>query len=103
MPPIAGILLTVTTRVAAAVPQLLVTEYDIVAVPVDTPVTRPVASTAALAGVDEVHTPPLTALLNKVVAPTHTVAVPVTVPALGSRLTVTTLVAEAVPQALVTV
>jgi hypothetical protein len=50
-----------------------------------------------------VHTPPVTALLNVVVAPAHTVAVPVIEPADGAALTVTAAMVVAVPQSLVTV
>lgn len=96
--------LTVTTRVAIAVPQLFVTVYDIVLVPAITPLTMPVAepmvATAVL--VDD-QMPPVILLLNDVVAAGHTVAVPDIVPASVVELMVTTRVAAAVPQLLETV
>ena len=49
------------------------------------------------------HAPPVAASLNPVVAPAQTVAVPVMVPADGNGLTVTIVVAAAVPQPFVTV
>ncbi len=48
-----------------------------------------------------VHVPPVTVLLNVVVEPIQTVAVPVIVPALGANDTVTVFVAAAVPQPVV--
>ncbi len=74
-----------------------------VVVPADTPVTTPDAPTVARAGIEELHTPPPTPLLNVVVAAGQTVAVPVMVPALGRRLTVKITDADAVPQLFVTV
>jgi hypothetical protein len=48
---------------------------------------------------DELHTPPLTALLNVEVVPTHTLPAPEIVPAEGTVVfTVTTPVATPVPQ-----
>ena len=101
--PALGGMLTVTTAVAAAVPQLLVTVYDIVVVPGATPVTIPVAPTVATAGVTALHTPPPAALVNAVVAVGQTISVPVILPALGDGSTVTTTVAAAVPQLFTTV
>ena len=74
-----------------------------VAVPADTPVTMPVLPTVATVVAVLLHTPPVVASLNPVVAPAQTIAVPVIVPADGKGLTVTTLIAAAVPQPLVTV
>ena len=74
-----------------------------VAVPADTPVTVPVLPTVATVVVVLLQAPPVVASLNPVVDPAQTVAVPVIVPADGNGLTVTTLVAAAVPQPLVTV
>jgi hypothetical protein len=51
--------------------------YLIIAVPADTPVTTPEASTEAMAGLTLLHVPPGTALLNAVVAPRQTPAIPV--------------------------
>ena len=94
MVPAFGEGLTVTIVVVAAVPQAFVTVYDIVVVPVATPVTMPLREPiVAVAGVTDVHTPPPVALLRVVVAEGHTVAVPVIVPADGSALTVVILVA----------
>ena len=72
-----------------------------VVLPAATPVTMPVAEpTDAVAGAADDHVPPLTASPRVVVAASQTAAVPVIVPALGSGLTVTTLVVTAVPQEL---
>ena len=59
-------------------------------VPALTPVTTPLASTVALAGLTDVQAPPPAASAKFVVEPAHTVAVPVMVPATGIGLTVTT-------------
>ena len=59
----------------------------------------PIVATAVLL---LVHAPPVVVLLNDVVAVAQTIAVPVIVPATGSGLTVTSIVAVAVPQLLVT-
>ena len=72
------------------------------AVPAVAPVTIPVAVTAATAALLLLHVPPAVASDNVVVAPVHTVVVPVIVPAVGVAVTVTVAVAVAVPQALVT-
>ena len=74
-----------------------------VVVPADTPVTIPVALTVARAGIEELHAPPPTPLLNEVVAVGQTVAVPVIVPAFGKRFTVNIIDVAAVPQLFVTV
>jgi len=67
------------------------------------PVTTPVLPTVAMPVEPEVQTPPPIASLSVVVAPAQTVAVPVIVPALADELTVTTVVALALPQPFVTV
>ena len=85
---------TVTTTVALAVPQLLITEYDITAVPAEAPVTMPVDPTVAIAGEPETQEPPPVASLRLRVAPVHTVGVPRIVPGLGKGLTVTIAVTE---------
>jgi hypothetical protein len=103
MVPASGSGLTVTICVATAVPQLFVTVYDIVAVPADTPVTTPLVLTVAIPEAPVLHVPPLTELLNVVVLPAQTVAMPVIAPASGSGLTVTICVVTAVPQLFVTV
>ncbi len=94
---------TVTTAVAAAVPQLLTTVYDMVDVPGAIPVTTPVALTVATPVLTLLHTPPIVPSVRLVVVVGHSVNVPVIVPALGVALTVTTAVAATVPQLLVTV
>ncbi len=100
--PAFGAGLTVTIAVAAAVPQLLVTVYDMVDVPAATPVTTPVALTVATPVDTELHTPPIAASVKLVVVVGQTTRPPVIVPATGAGLTVTTAVAAAVPQLLVT-
>jgi hypothetical protein len=95
--PAVGIAVTVATLVAIAVPQLLVTAYDIVALPPESPVTFPSSSTYAMVSSLLLHTPPVVALLNTVRLSSHTVAVPVIVPALGKGFTVTTVVATQLP------
>jgi hypothetical protein len=101
--PGAGSGLTVTTIVAAAVPQLLVTVYDMIVVPADTPVTVPEELTVAIAVSVLLHAPPGAASLSDVVDSAHTVAVPAMLPATGNAFTVTNVVATAVPQLFVTV
>jgi hypothetical protein len=66
------------------------------------PVTIPVGVTVATLSALELHAPPLTQLPNVVVEPAHTDALPVIVPASGMAFTVTTLMAFAAPQLLVT-
>ena len=84
--------LTVTTCVAAAVPQLLVTEYDMVVVLAATPLTIPDVPTIAIASLALVHEPPAMVLPNEVVLPTQTDAIPVIEPATGKGFTVTDVV-----------
>ena len=65
---------TVTTVITLPPERL----YEMFAVPAATPVTTPVAEfTVAIPVLPLLHVPPLVALLNVVVLPTHTVAVPV--------------------------
>ena len=72
-------------------------------VPADTPVTMPLAEPiVATAGVLLLHVPPVVMLERVVVAPIHVVSVPVMGDEIA-ELTVTTLVATALPQALLTV
>ena len=71
-------------------------------VPALTPVTRPVALIVATPGDTLLHTPPAATSVNWLVAAAHSVVVPVIVPALRG-LTLTNVVAAAVPQLLVTV
>ena len=74
-----------------------------VIVPADTPFTLPDPSTVATPVAVLLQAPPEAVSLKPVTELTHTVAVPVIVPADGNGLTVTTSVAAAVPQPLVTV
>ena len=67
------------------------------------PFTLPDASTVATPVAVLLHAPPEVVSLKPVAEPAHTVAEPVMVPADGNGLTVTTSVAAAVPQPLVTV
>ena len=67
------------------------------------PVTLPDASTVPTEEVTLLHAPPEAPSVNAVFAPAQTTGVPVMVPAFGNALTVTTCVAAAVPQLLVTV
>ena len=94
---------TVTIAVAATVPQLLVTVYDIVDVPAATPVTSPVPPTVAIPGLTLLQIPPPAASVKFVVVVGHTIKPPVIAPATGAGFTVTTAVAATVPQLLVTV
>ena len=103
--PAVGSEFTFTTCVAEVVPQLLVTEYAIDVVPVDTPVTKPPAATVAIAVAVLLHAPPPVPpeTDSKVVPGKQIFAVPVIEPAVGRAFTVTTLVASTVPQPLVRV
>ena len=88
--------LTVTTTLVLKVPQMLVTIYDMITVPDETPVTIPVDEpTVAIPVAPELHTPPLVASVSALVAPTQTVAVPV-IDATEIGLTVAISVADAV-------
>jgi hypothetical protein len=89
---------TVTFLVVRAVPQSVVTIYDIVLVPADMPVTIPVMPTVPTAVLLLLQEPPGDALLSAVVLPAQTEATPVIGLAVGSVLTVTTFVATAEPQ-----
>jgi hypothetical protein len=91
-----------TTLVATAVPQRLVTEYDIVAVPTTTPTTMPGPEIMALPLLED-HVPPETVLVSVIPAPTHTFDGPDIVPATGGGTTVMILKVEIVPQTFVTV
>ena len=87
--PATGAALTVTTVVAVALPQPLVSVYETVVVPPEIPLTRPDAFTVPVAGFEEVHTPPADASLSDVVPPMQTTSDPDKVPAFGSGFTVT--------------
>jgi hypothetical protein len=88
----AGAVFTVTVLEATALPQLLLTVYDMIVVPGDIPETTPVALTEAVAAKPVLHVPPVTASARVVVAPLHTEAVPVITPAFGNALTVIAVV-----------
>jgi hypothetical protein len=100
--PASAVELTVIDFVAVALPQLLVTLYDIVAIPAPTPVTVPVALTVATAPLDELQLPAATLALRAVEALIHTEPEPLIVPASAVGLTVIDFVAVAVPQLLLT-
>ena len=75
-----------------------------VVVPAAIHVTTPPEETVPTAVLVLLHVPPPVPLaVSVVVAPTHTVAVPLMVPGVASGLTVTTCVAATEPQPLVTV
>ena len=105
MVPASGNGLTVNVCVAAAVPQLLATAYDIVVVPATRPFTLPEASTVANAGAVLLQVPPLVPVtsVSEVVKPEHTDGVPVIAPAFGAGFTVSTTESYSVPQLLVNV
>ena len=67
------------------------------------PVTFPEASTVAIVVLLLLQIPPLMVGASVVVAPGHTVVVPVITPAVGAGLTVTVAVVNAVPQLVITV
>ena len=74
-----------------------------VEVPAATPVTTPVPLTVAIPGLTLLQVPPAAASVRLVVVVGHTISPPVILPAFGDGFTVTTTVAAAVPQLLVTV
>jgi hypothetical protein len=92
----------VTTWLAIDVPQLLVTVYTTVSVPVDTPLTSPVGDTDAVPFV-VLQVPPVPVVVSVVVSETQIADAPLMIPALGAATTVATLFADWVPQVLVTV
>ena len=107
VPPIAasvGNAVTFTVACAFDVQPFVVTVYVIVALPADTPVTTPLASTVATAVFDDVQTPFEVALESAVVEPAHTSVVPVIAATTGRGLTVTDVDTDDVqPLPLVTV
>jgi hypothetical protein len=95
---------TVTVAVADVVPQVLVTEYEMIAVPTATPRTAPVAMfTDDTEGLLLLQLPPAVASASVVVPPLQTVVVPVMAATEGAPFTVTIAVAVPVPQLLDTV
>jgi hypothetical protein len=83
----AGSALTVAFAVAK---QPVGSVYLMVAIPAETPVITPLASTDAIPGTDDNQLPPTVAELSVVVAPAHMPVTPVI--AAGSALTVITVV-----------
>jgi hypothetical protein len=96
MVPATGTVVTVKGHVAAMVPQELVTEYDMITLPPDTPVTIPVAPTVAIEVLLLLHTPPGVPSVNVVDAPTHTLDAPEIVPATGNGFTAIVVFAQVV-------
>ena len=92
---------TLITKSATAVPHILLTVYIMVSRPEAIPPTTPVLSTRALPLL-ALQVPPLMASVRGVPALIHTLDEPVMVPASGSGLMVMLLIADAVPQLLVT-
>ena len=102
--PALGNRFTVTIAVAAAVPQLLITVYEIIEVQVVAPVTRPdVELTVATPLLTLLQVPNPTPSLSNVAVAGHILSEPVITPAFGVGLTVTTTLATAVPQLFATV
>ena len=102
MDPAVAAAFTVITVVAAAVPQLLVTAYETVVVPGETPVTKPPDPTVAAEVFVLLQTPPPTASESVIEAMPQTVEAPLILPATGSALTVITTDAYTGPQELLT-
>jgi hypothetical protein len=94
---------TTMSAVAIDVPHAVVMLYDMMAVPADTAVTRPVVPTVAIDASLVPHTPPAMVSVNDRVAPAHMVVVPMISPGSGMVFTLTGRVATAVPQAPLTV
>ena len=101
--PASGNGLTVIISVALKVPQLLLTVYDIVAVPAVMPVRLPVEPTVAMLVEPELHIPPPEPSVTLVIDPAHTLKRPVIVPVSGNGLTVTMAIALAPLHAIGTV
>ena len=87
----------VIALVAVALPQLFVTMYMAVSLPAVTPVTVPPLVMVAFPLL-MLHEPPLTELDNVIVAPVNTDVAPLMVPAPGTAVTVTFMVATDAPQ-----
>jgi hypothetical protein len=96
--PAAGAGLTVTLVVVLAAPHPLFAVYDIVVVPVFTPVNMPVPITIVPVTVlVEIHVPPGMVPVSVISLPIHTTDGPEMGPALGVALTVTTAVEKSTP------
>src|ERR1019366_4639131 len=76
----------VTTWLAIAVPQMPETEYIMVSVPPETPVTIPPVTVAVALLL--LHTPPVVVSVKVIVAPAHRLDAPVIEPATGNGLMV---------------
>jgi hypothetical protein len=96
--PASGLALIVTALVATSEPQPLVTVYDMSTEPAAMPLTTPAADIVATEGSELSQVPPLVVLLSVMLLPVQTTDGPLMVPAAGSGLTVTSIVAFAVPQ-----
>ena len=86
--------LTVTAKVAVAVPQILLMPYMMTAAPGATPVTLPEASTDAIVASLLLHVPRAVVSPNAHVAPAHIADVPVMAVTAAKGLTVITEVTE---------
>jgi hypothetical protein len=100
--PAVGNGLTVKVSTTVAVPHVVVTVYEMRAVPAARPVTTPPPETVAIVLVVLLQAPPVTVATKVSVVPTHTAEEPVTVPAVGNGFTLILSVTNAVPQVLVT-
>jgi len=89
----AGISITLINAVAATVPQLLVTVYDMVAVPGAIPCTTP-DDTVPTAALVLLHEPAPVASVRAVLLPRQTEDEPLMLPASGDGFTVTVKVVE---------
>ena len=98
MAPTVGVVFTVTTAVVVAVPQLFVFENVMVVVPVLIPVTTPVLPTLATEVLLLAQVPPVVVSVSVMAEPTHTVAGPLMIPAVGAGSTVTLCTEVSVPQ-----
>jgi hypothetical protein len=101
--PALGIGLTVIGDIAIAVPQELVTVYDIVSVPALSPVTMPPAPTVVIAVLLLLQAPPPAASVSVVFAPLHIAAAPLILPAFGLAFTLKETFVFVLPQLPVTV
>ena len=97
VPAVADVL-TFTVMEVVAVPQLLVTAYDITEVPEVLPRTTPEPLTVATVGLPLVQLPPETVGVMVVKLPGQTMVLPDNDPAFGNGLTANTLVTVSAPQ-----
>jgi hypothetical protein len=92
-----------TVYMATPVPQVPETEYEIVTLPVPTPLATPDGLIVTIAGSLLLHVPPVAVLESVDEVPMHTKAEPEMVPAEGGPLTTTVCIDDAEPHPLVTV